>query len=476
MRAHIARHEPDVCVSGLEILGCVLASSSLGFAAGFLAGLVPGLHMNNIAAALTAYASATLAFFGWIAGDGTGNSAGILAACFISAAMIAHLFAESITSTYVGIPSEDVVSVLPAHRLARSGLGRLAVRASADGALFGILLAVAFFPIVCHMMGGPAGLYSLLRDVMIVPLVAFSVTLVLSEGLPSLKPWLRYPDWMVRVARAVSVFLASGLLGTLVLKTNFYACPVPDFPWIAEPFVAKSSLLLPMFAGLFGIPGLLLSMGTSTARTVGSVTDVPRCSGLSAKGSLLSVLGGIVVGWIPGMTSGSATTICSPTVREVGADHQLQESLRFISLYSSISASGAVFAVGALFVITRARSGCMDAAAFFLGDELLSEVWVANTNPIASILLAITVSALISSLVIRKLDGRLVFATKVLCSRRVALASMMFVVSLSIALTGVRGSMVMATAVFLGLIPPLVGVRRIQLMGCLLVPIALTLA
>jgi len=463
-------------VSGVELLGCVLASSSLGLAVGFLAGLVPGLHMNNIAAALTAYASVVLALFGWMAEDGIEDSAGVLVACFISAAMIAHMFAEAITSTYVGIPSEDVVSVLPAHRLARAGLGRLAVRASADGALVGVILSVALFPVVCHIMGGPTGLYSMLHDLMVIPLVAFSVILVLSEGSPSLKPWLRYPHWMMRVARATVVFLASGVLGVVVLRTNFYACPVPDFPWIADPFVAKSSLLLPMFAGLFGIPGLLLSIGARPARTVGSVAEVPVRSVVSAKSALLSVLGGIIVGWIPGMTSGSATTICSPTVREVGGSDQLQESLRFISLYSSISASGAVFAVGALFVISRARSGCMDAAAFFLGDELLSETWIANTTPIASILLAVTISALVSSLMVRKLDGRLMFANKVLCSKSVALAAMVFVVALSMALTGIRGSMVMMTAVFLGLIPPLVGVRRIQLMGCLLVPIALTLA
>jgi len=50
---------------------------------------------------------------------------------------------------------------------------------------------------------------------------------------------------------------------------------------------------------------------------------------------------------------------------------------------------------------------------------------------------------------------------------------LVFVISLSFALTGVRGILVMSAAVCLGLHPPLVGVRRIQLMGCLLVPITI---
>jgi putative membrane protein len=449
----------------------VLASSALGLTTGFLAGLVPGLHMNNIAAALTAYASAAVALFGWMALD----SVGVLAACFISAAMVAHMFAEAITSTYVGIPSEDVVSVLPAHRLARSGLGQLAVRTSADGVLVGVVLSVAAFPVVCYVMGDGLGLYSLLREFMVIPLVVFSMLLVLSEGMPSLKPWLRHRDFAARVVRGAAIFLASGVLGVLVLKTNFYSCPVPDFPWIAEPFVPKSSLLLPMFAGLFGIPGLLLSIGARSGPAIASLQGISATSTNTSRSAALTVLGGILVGWFPGMTSGSATTVCSPTVRDAAGDGELKESLRFISLYSSISASGAVFSVGALFVISRARSGCMDAAGFFLGDELLSEAWVANTGPIASILLAMSFAALISSLVVRRLEGRLMLASRLLCSKHVALASMAFVVALSAALTGVRGSLLMATAVFLGLIPPLSGVRRIQLMGCLLVPIALTL-
>jgi putative membrane protein len=46
-----------------------------------------------------------------------------------------------------------------------------------------------------------------------------------------------------------------------------------------------------------------------------------------------------------------------------------------------------------------------------------------------------------------------------------------FVVSLSIGLTGTRGAMLLVACTALGLLPPLLGVRRIQLMGCLLVPV-----
>jgi len=52
--------------------------------------------------------------------------------------------------------------------------------------------------------------------------------------------------------------------------------------------------------------------------------------------------------------------------------------------------------------------------------------------------------------------------------------SVSFVVALVLLLTGVRGGLILVACSSLGLLPPLLGLRRINLMGCLLVPIALT--
>jgi TctA family transporter len=159
----------------------------------------------------------------------------------------------------------------------------------------------------------------------------------------------------------------------------------------------------------------------------------------------------------------------------VSEGNEIEEALRFIWLYSSITAAGAVFAVGALFVIARARSGSMDAIAFFLGEDAFTDPVSADIFPMTSILLAMVLSALISHCVLVRFQSRLVGLRRLLCSRELAVASLFFVACLSIALTGTRGALLMATSTTLGLIPPLAGVRRIQLMGCLLVPIAVLL-
>jgi putative membrane protein len=459
-------------------LGLLLSlglSTLAGFLLGFPAGLVPGLHMNNLAAAVTAYGGASVAIFGAL-GDAVGVGASVLlVACFISAALTAHLFASSITSTYVGIPSEDVVSVLPAHRLAMAGLGQIAVRSSADGALAGIVVSsLLLFP-VCFMMGPPLGIYEVLKKIMFFVIVIFSGILLLSEGFSGVRFRAKAHRPIRKIVGAVIVFSLAGILGMVVFRTNYYTCHVPDLPWLPGNFVPRSSLLLPMFAGLFGIPGLLLSLGSRAVSDIDIGPAGPSGYRALLRDFVLSSVGGIIVGWLPGMTSGSAATLCVPNTDEVSDVDEIEGALRFIWLYSSITAAGAVFAVGALFVIARARSGSMDAIAFFLGEDAFTDPVSTDILPMTSILLAMVLSALISHCVLVRFQSRLVGLRRLLCSRELAIASLFFVVCLSTTLTGTRGALLMAASTTLGLIPPLAGVRRIQLMGCLLVPIAVLL-
>ena len=440
---------------------------------GFGAGLVPGLHMNNIAAGLCAYAGLALGLFGATASAVGYEESGLLLSCFACSAMVAHIFSEAVTSAYVGIPAEDTVSVLPAHRLAKAGLGNIAVRVAADGCLAGLVMSLLLLFPLCAVMAPPIDLYGLLKRVMAFIVLGFSSLLILSEGFPGLKVAVRGRDWLRMTLAGATFFVLAGLVGVIVLMTDFYACSVPEAPWIDEPFVAKSSLLLPMFAGLFGVPGLLLSLGSrKVLDIVGSRVSVwTFAPGL--KDSAMAMFGGMVVGWMPGMTSGSAVTICSPAVREVSDKDDIQGSLRFIWLYSAVSAAGAVFAVGALFVISRARSGTMDAVRYFIGDGSVYDSWYESMPSMATVLLAMVISAVLSHFILLNCDKWLTRTKRALCSDSLAAVSLLFVVSLSIVLTGTRGALLLGTCTALGLLPPLLGVRRIQLMGCLLVPVEL---
>ena len=447
------------------ICTCALAGALVGF----LAGLIPGLHMNNIAALLSAYAGVSVGLFSGVSDILGSESPGLAISSFLSAALIAHTISESIPSTYMGIPSGDTVSVLPAHRLARCGLGRSAVRASADGAFAGTLAAaIALIP-MSFLMGAPINFYDMLRMSMGAIVVLFSCILLFSEAFRTIG---RRKEKAMRVLRGALIFFASGLLGWIVLKTDFYASPLPDLPWGQHGFVPREALLLPLFAGLFGVPSLLLSLGS---RQVWDIRPGSPCVDIHSpnrKDIVLSLLGGAIVGWMPGMTSGSAATLCMPAARETVRASDIPSSLRFIWLYSSISGAGGVFALGALFTIARTRSGTMDSIEMFLGSGLENSVWPSNLALMLELATAMLFSAVFSHSVLRLLDRRIRVVRNLMGSNAVTVAALTFILSLAFALTGLRGAVVTASSVSLGLLTPLLGVRRIQLMGCLLVPIA----
>ncbi len=418
-------------MADLALVTSVALCSIAGAMTGFGAGLVPGLHMNNIAAAMTAYSGTALALFALIGRSLGSNDAELLIACFISAALVGHLFAESITSTYLGIPAGDVVSVLPAHRLARAGMGDAAVCASADGSLAGLLTASLLLVPLCLLMGSPVGAYRILGSMMGFVMVFFSAMLLYTEGFGR-----RGAKRARAVLKASLIFAASGSLGIIVLCTEFNACRIPEILLSHKEFVLRSSLLLPMFAGLYGVPGLVLGLRSENVMDSSKRTELSGVHRPSWKDSTISIVGGMMVGWMPGMTAGSSATVCAPSMRESAEDNEVRGSLRFIWLYSSISASGAVFAVGALFMILRARSGCMDAAQFFLDGRIQPDSILGNLTPLTMMLVAMLIAAFLGHLLISVLNPRLHRIRSVL-------------------------------------LPPLAGIRRIQLMGCLLVPITM---
>ncbi len=438
---------------------------------GFIAGLVPGLHMNNVAAAITAYSSAALAAFGWVSiADSQGDSA-TLVAVFISSALVSHIFSESVISTYVGVPDEDVVSVLPAHKLAKAGLGVLSVSSAADGALAGVLYGAALVLPMCALMGPPLFAYDLISRLMPFLVTGLILLLLISEGYPSLRVRHPVPGHLSKMLTALVFFLASGALGSAALLTNYFAAPVPDFPWLEDGFVPRSSLLLPMFAGFFGIPSLLLSIGSRPVLGISFPEAAQKGHAPSMRELLTMFTGGVMVGWLPGMTPGSATTACSPSTTERLSAEDASSASRFVWLYSAISASGAVMSVGALFVIGRARSGSMDAVSFFLGGEFGHSAWLQSVPLMSAILLSMLLSSLLSYTALGRLLPILSRSGRILCSRTLAVSSLLFVTGLCLYLTGVRGTLVMAASASLGMLAPLMGVRRLQLMGSLLVPI-----
>lgn len=109
----------------IEYLGFAV----LGIGLGTFTGLIPGVHVNNIAPLMV----------GLTAGSALDPYQGT---SLIVAMMITHTFLDFIPSTFLGVPNKDTaLSVLPAHKFVLKGKGYEVIKLTALGSLGALLLS-----------------------------------------------------------------------------------------------------------------------------------------------------------------------------------------------------------------------------------------------------------------------------------------------------------------------------------------------
>lgn len=331
--------------------------------------------------------------------------------------------------------------------------------------------------------------------------------IVIAEG--RVAPAARAPWGLRSRALAAGLFLASGFLGLLVLESgrplahNWYplgAPPVPD-----------AVMMFPLFCGLFGLPTLIVGMLETPAAPPQRDDAGPLPPANRLRGVLSGTLAGGLLGWYPGMTAGHGAVLArllgggddgdgigeseewsaqkEKEMARGGPDsgrstngggrpwgnRPTGDSTReFLICASSVTMANAFFNIVALFVILRARSGALHVVGQILGPGLGRWEPAAAVPPaFALVAVSAALSALVAfplTLFLGKRFARLydrVPYRPLMLSVAALLVAMLFVFS------GVSGLAVCAVAACLGLVPPLAGVRRVHLMGAILLPVIL---
>ncbi|MEI6731678.1 MAG: tripartite tricarboxylate transporter permease [archaeon] len=382
----------------------------LGVLAGTFTGLAPGIHINLVATlsiALLASAPSSLA---------------IPLVIFIVAMSITHTFIDFIPSIFLGAPEEDTfLSILPGHQLLNEGKGYRALILTLYGSIFAIPVVIVFTPLFTTFL--PI-VYPVIKQFMPFILLFLSCYLILRAEfkIPSL-----------------IVFILSGVLGALTFNLP-----------VREP-------LMPLLSGLFGISSLIFSMKNSpslTKQEIQPLGEIKLSKTEFAKASSASIISAPFCSILPGIGSGHAATIGAEIVEQtresflflVGSINTIIMGLSFITVYS----------------ISKARSGTAAAVQEVLGK-------ISETN-LYLILLSIILSGIIAFFI-----G--IFFAKVFTKfmnkinyRTVTLGVILIVVSLNIIFTNLLGLLVLATSTFLGLYTLHSDSKRIQMMGCLIVP------
>ncbi|GAA0302227.1 tripartite tricarboxylate transporter permease [Halarchaeum salinum] len=401
--------------SAAVALACVV----VGVALGTCSGLTPGLHVNTLAILLAAAAPVL-----------PGPARGV--AITLLVAGVVHSILDVVPALALGVPDAAMApSTLPGHRLVLDGRGREALRLSALGSGAAALLAC--------LLGWPVTLLvrplaPAVRAHLSVLLAAVVVFLVLTE-----------PTRRRRVGACLA-FALTGAFGLVAL----------DLP--VHPLLGDGDLLMPAFAGLFGLPVLLTALrGHGPPAQADAVIRAPkRTTSLAA---LAGAVAGAAVSYVAGVSSAVAAVVALaalPRLDEATGDRA------FLVATSGVNTSNTIFALFAFVALGEAHTGvvvALDRSAAPLDLPLY----------VACLLLA----AAIGVVLVVAVGERYLATVTALPTAWVCAGACALVAILSVVLAGPIGLAVLAGATLLGFVPPHFGARRVHLMGVLVVPVCL---
>lgn len=440
-------------------LTLVILFCFLGTITGIATGLLPGLHVNNIALILLSLSGLIVTSFSFLIDIGISEEFIFLLICvYIIATSISHTFHDVIPTTFLGAPEPDTaLSVLPAHSLLMEGKGYEAVALSAMGSFGAILFCFLLLFPIRFIIGNPLFFYETLREIMFWVLLAITIVMIATEkGKIEFFGKKGIYSSFVGMLFAFFIFILSGIFGIII-----FGLPVES------PVGFSSPVLFPALAGLFGTPTLLTSLMTKPVIPKQHIQEL-SLDKKTKKSSIISIItgsfGGILVSIIPGITSATGTILA------MNARGDSDKRQTIITL-SAVNTACAFFVVVVLFVILRSRSGATLAAM-----ELISvSEWTNLLMPsnLSFLLITLLLGGTLSYFFTLKV-GR-IFAKKFsnVPYALVVKLTLLLISVLVFLFTGIIGILILVVATFIGLLPVLWGVRRSHCMGILLLPILL---
>ncbi len=383
-----------------------------GVLIGSVTGIIPGIHINLVGSWMI---SSYLFLI---------DKVGILeSVIFIVSLSITHTFLDMIPGIFLGSPNDDSnISSLPGHYLLKKGRGFEAAVYSICGGLIGIFCFIILIPITFWFI---PKIYPYLQNIIFYILILTSLYLIFSQKNKFL---------------ALFVFILSGFLGVASLN------------------IGLSQPLLPLLSGLFGGSSLISSIIDKTVipkQKIISLRDIKFRFRDFLSTSKALLISSPIVSFLPGLGSSQAAIIGSNLINSnnrksfillIGGVNTLVLSLSFVGLYT----------------INKARTGAAAVIPYFLDNISKSNLFL--------IILVIIISSIFASIIA-------FYSSKIFSSyiskinyRIVSFFTLIIVIIIVFSFSSFIGILVFLTSSALGLFTIYSGVRRTNLMGCLIIP------
>ncbi len=263
---------------------------------GIIAGLIPGLHSNNIAVIISASP-----YFG------------IEICAFVLSMCTVQVFIEFIPSTFLGATSEATFeSVLPAHRMLLEGKAYEAICLTTLGAIIAFILGAILTPwFFAYLETNSQEIIQITPIVLIFALIVFP----LSEK-----------GWKNKLT-SIFVIIAAGTQGYLF-----------------------NGQIFPLITGYFGIAGTIYSLKEENYLQKQTLEVKIKLNEI--KNALVGMIGGAIVAVMPGIGSNTAGGI-------INIFRKNTDSRGYLTMLGAINASNFFFSFATLFALSKARNGGM---------------------------------------------------------------------------------------------------------------------
>jgi putative membrane protein len=398
----------------------IIIAILLGLIAGCITGLTPGIHINLIAIIVLSASSTLLGF-----------TNPLTLAIFIISMAITHTFVDFIPSIFLGAPDEDsFLSILPGHKLLLKGRGYIAIILTVYGSLAGLLIILIFTPLFIYFL---PTIYPIIQNFMPFILIIVSTYLIYQDK----KNWL----W------SLIIFILAGFLGIASLNLN-----------LKEP-------LLPLLTGLFGGSSLITSLINKPKipkQKIHPIKSIRIQKKSLFKSCLASIIAAPFTAFLPGLGASQAAVIGKEFLK-------IKDNREFLFLLGAINTIVMGLSFITLYTINKTRTGAAVAISNLLPNLTLQNLII--------ILSTITIAGIFSffiTIFLAKIFSRNINKINYQKLSRFILIVLMIIVLIFTDFLNILGSLtgilifIISTA--LGTFTILNGIRRMHLMGCLLIP------
>ena len=336
---------------------------------------------------------------------------------FIVAMAITHTFLDFIPSVFLGCPDTSTeLSILPGHELLKKGRGYEAVMLTIYGGIAAvlILIIVAYPSIIIFEK-----LNKFIKILVPGLLIFASLFLISTER---------------KMINATFGFLISGALGFIVLNLG-----------IKQP-------LLPLLTGLFGGSMLIISIKDKIKIPKQKINKVrPKL----LKPLIASLIASPFCSFLPGLGSGQAAIIGN-TITKI-------DKKGFLVLLGATNTFVMGFSFLALYAISKTRTGAAAAIKTIIGS-------IPN-HLLILILATILIAGIIDFFVASKLTK--IFSQKItkIKYKTVSIISLSILIIIILIASGIIGFFVFIISTLTGIYIISLGIKRTNMMGCLLLPI-----